>query len=325
VRSWLGHGATETAAALAFFCAFSLAPLLVIVLAVAGRIIGETAAFGFVHAQLQMLFGASMAGVVVEAMQHAQRPEGKWAAIASVITLVVGATTVFDALEKSLERILDAPGQSRTGMLGWLRRRVLSMGFILALSFLLLVSLTVSTAIGGLRSWASARYSPLLFTIGVLELVATMALMTMVFAAIYRYMPSQRLRWQQVICGGLLTAVLFNLGKWGVGLYLARSTVPDAFGAAASFAALLLWLYYTAMIFLLGAEFTACIGKSVVQVAPAVLADEQRTDDGREQRHDHRVPQAAVDVAVLRHDGKGRGRQKPAKPAIADVIRQRHR
>ena len=104
-RSWLGHDASETAAALAFYCAFSLAPLLIIILAVAGRIVGENAAFGFVHAQLQMLFGGSMAGVVVDAMHHAQRPEGIWATIASVVTLVIGATTVFDSLEKALDQI----------------------------------------------------------------------------------------------------------------------------------------------------------------------------------------------------------------------------
>jgi membrane protein len=183
------------------------------------------------------------------------------AALLSIVTLLIGATTVFAALEEALEKILGEPAkQPQSGLRSWMRRRVLSLGFVLALSFLLLVSLTVSTFIAGLRSWITARYSPLLVTIGVLDFIISIALMTSLFAIIYRYMPARRLPWKLVASGGLLTAILFTIGKWAIGLYLAGSTVPSAFGAAASFAALLLWLYYTAQIFLLGAEFTACLG-----------------------------------------------------------------
>ena len=260
VRSWLDDNASATGAALAFYCAFSLAPLLIIVLALAGWIVGETAAFEFVRNQLHLLFGGAMASVVVDAVKTSQQTEGLLAAILSIATLVIGATSVFAALEEALERIFGDSTRVRPGYRGWLRRRLLSLGFILALSFLLLVSLTVSTVIAGLRSWVTERYSPLLVTIGVLDLVISIALMTALFAAIYRYMPVRRLPWKLVTSGALLTAILFTIGKWGVGLYLAKSTVPTAFGAAASFAALLLWLYYSAQIFLLGAEFTACLG-----------------------------------------------------------------
>jgi len=260
VRNWLNDNAAATGAALAFYCAFSLAPLLIILLALAGWIVGATAAFEFVRSQLHLLFGSTMATVVMDAVKNSRQSEGLLAAAISIGTLLIGATTVFAALEEALEKILGSPAHVRSGVRGWMRRRVLSLGFILALSFLLLVSLTVSTVIGGLRSWITARYSPLLVTIGVLDLVTSIALMTSLFAAIYRYMPARRLPWKLVASGGLLTAVLFTIGKWGVGLYLAKSTVPTVFGAAASFAALLLWLYYTAQIFLLGAEFTACLG-----------------------------------------------------------------
>jgi membrane protein len=137
---------------------------------------------------------------------------------------------------------------------------VLSFAFLLTLSFLLLVSLTLSTAISGLRSWTAERYAPLLGVIGGFDFLVSVALTTSLFALIYRYIPRHRLPWNVVMTGGLLTALLFSLGKWLVGLYLAKSAVPSAFGAAASFAALLLWLYYTAQIFLFGAEFTACLG-----------------------------------------------------------------
>jgi len=261
VRKWLNNNSSATGAALAFYCAFSLAPLLIIVLALAGWIVGETAAFEFVRSQLHLLFGSAMAGVVIDSIKTSQQSEGLVAAILSIATLVIGATSVFAALEEALERILGDSRRSPSGFRGWVRRRVLSLGFILALSFLLLVSLTVSTVIAGLRSWVTERYSSLLATIGVLDFVVSIALMTALFAAIYRYMPVRRLPWKLVTSGALLTAILFTIGKWGVGLYLAKSTVPTAFGAAASFAALLLWLYYSAQIFLLGAEFTACLGR----------------------------------------------------------------
>jgi membrane protein len=261
MRRWIEDNASATGAALAFYCAFSLAPLLVIILTLAGWIVGETAAFDFVQTQLHLLFGGAMAGLVLEAVKNSQQAEGLAAAIVSIGTLLIGATSVFAALEAALDKILGGPARTHSGFRGWVRRRLLSLGFILALSFLLLVSLTVSTVIAGLRTWVTERYSSLLVTIGILDLAITIALMTTLFAVIYRYIPVRRLPWRLVAAGGLLTAVLFTIGKWGVGLYLAKSTVPTAFGAAASFAALLLWLYYTAQIFLLGAEFTACLGE----------------------------------------------------------------
>lgn len=260
IRNWVADNASTTGAALAFYCAFSLAPLLIIILAVAGWIVGEASASGFLQSQLHMLFGGSTATVVLEAMRNSQQGEGIMATVVSIATLLIGATTVLAALDEALETILGGTPRPGSGIVNWLRRRLLSFGFILALSFLLLVSLTVSTVIAGLRSWIADLYSPLLGVIGIADLMVSIALMTSLFAVIYRYVPTRRLPWKVVASGGLLTAILFSIGKWLVGLYLARSTVPTAFGAAASFAALLLWLYYTAQIFLLGAEFTACLG-----------------------------------------------------------------
>lgn len=178
----------------------------------------------------------------------------------SLAPLLVGATTVLAALEQSLNRIWGTDPDTTRGIRAWIRRRVLSLGFILALSFLLLVTLSVSTMVAGIRSWFAERNAPLLGVVGTLDLLVSIGVTTSLFALIYRYMPGHRLRWGVVLGGGLVTALLFALGKWVVGLYLAQSTVPNAFGAAASFVALLLWLYYTAQIFLFGAEFTACLG-----------------------------------------------------------------
>jgi membrane protein len=259
-RQWFADGASTMGAALAFYCAFSLAPLLIITVTLTGWVVGRNSAFDFLGTQLALLFGSATAAVLLDAMADSLNTEGLMATLLSVGTLLIGATTALNVFEEALERIWGTTPQQHGGISSWLRRRVLSFAFLLTLSFLLLVSLTLSTAIAGLRSWTAERYAPLLGVIGGLDFLVSLALTTSLFGLIYRYIPRHRLPWNVVMVGGLLTALLFSLGKWLVGLYLARSAVPSAFGAAASFAALLLWLYYTAQIFLFGAEFTACLG-----------------------------------------------------------------
>lgn len=257
---WNEDNASSTGGALAFFCAFSLAPLLVIILTVAGWIVGAEAATGQIGAQLNALFGASTAKILVGAMKSSQVGQGFLATATSVVTLLIGATTVLAALEQSLEQIWKSGELLPTGVMGWVRRRFVSLGFILALGFLLLVSLTITTVLSGLRARIAHDHAPLVGIIGVADLFLSLTMISLLFALIYRYMPGRRLPWRVVLSGGILTAVLFDIGRWGIGIYLAHSTQPSAFGAASSFAALLLWLYYTALIFLYGAEFTACLG-----------------------------------------------------------------
>jgi membrane protein len=259
-RYWSSDNASTTGAALAFYCAFSLAPLLVIVLTLAGLIVGATAAYGQVGAQLNSVFRPSTAAIVLQAVKTAQQPQGLLATMISVVTLLISATTVLAAIEAALEQIWNSAAITPQGVRGWLRTRFLSFGFILTLGFLLLVSLTVSTALAGIRARVAASHPALVGTVGGLDFLVSLALVSALFALIYRYMPARRLAWHVVLSGGVLTAILFDIGRWAIGLYLAHSTQPSAFGAAASFAALLLWLYYTAQIFLFGAEFTACLG-----------------------------------------------------------------
>jgi membrane protein len=259
-KYWNSDGASTTGAALAFFCAFSLAPLLIILLTIAGWIVGANSAFAQIGVQLNSLFGPSTATILIGAMKSSQHTQGAVATSISIISLLIGATSVLAALDDALEQIWKSGTFSPTGIRGWIRTRFLSLGFILALGFLLLVSLTLTTALSGVRSHVAASHSVVLASIGLFDLVLSLAMVASLFALIYRYMPARRLPWRTVLAGGLLTAVLFDVGRWAVGLYLALSTQPSAFGAASSFAALLLWLYYTAQIFLFGAEFTACLG-----------------------------------------------------------------
>jgi membrane protein len=260
LRYWSSDNASTVGAALAFYCAFSLAPLLVIISTIAGLIIGATAAYGQIGYQMDALFGPATAKILLGAVKSSQQVHGIIAAGVSAVTLVVSATSVLAALEAALENIWDSAALAPQGIMGWIRRRLLSLGFILALGFLLLVSLTVTTCLATLRRHVAANHAALVGTIGAVDLLLSLLLVSGLFAVIFRYMPARRLPWPVVLAGGLLTAVLFYIGRWAIGLYLAHSTQPTAYGAAASFAALLLWLYYTAQILLFGAEFTACLG-----------------------------------------------------------------
>ena len=260
VAHWSSDQAATIGAALAFYCAFSIAPLLVILLTVAGWIVGAEAAYGHLSVQLTALFGKSTADILLEAVRHSQTADGTIAAIVSAFTLLLGATTVFSALEAALEQIWGAVELVPKGVRGWIRTRVLSFGLILAVGFLLLVSLSLSTALTALREVIGRRFTEFVVLAGVVDFVISVGLVTGLIALIYRYMPARRMQWRPILWGALVTALLFHLGRWGIAWYLGRSTQPSAFGAAASFAAMLLWLYYSAQIFLLGAEFTACFG-----------------------------------------------------------------
>jgi membrane protein len=268
-NNWLGDQATSISAALAFYCAFSIAPLLVIVVSIMGWLVGSEAADAHIAAQMRMLFGQASADVVLQAMNSARQQEGIWATVLSIVTLVIGATTVFSALESALRQIWSTSATAPGGWRGFLRTRVISFGFILAVGFLLLVSLTMTTALAGLRDWIGHRYEGLVTLLGVVEFVLATALGTGLIALMYRYLPATRLDWGHVLAGAFATMLLFQVGRWAIGLYLGRSTEPTSFGAAASFAALLLWLYYSAQVFLLGAEFTAVVGGTRAKVTPS--------------------------------------------------------
>ena len=273
VDHWATDRAATTGAALAFYCAFSLAPLLIIVVTLTGWIVGAQTAEHQLAEQLRALFGPATAGVVMAAMDSAQSSNGALAASLSVVTLIIGATSVFAALEGALQDIWGARAVAPRGVYGWFRARLLSFGLILAVGFLLLVSLTVSTAIAALRTLVAKFYEELVVLTALLDFAITLALIAGLIAVIYRYLPARRLPWRPILWGALITALLFQLGRWAIGIYLARSTQPTAFGAAASFAALLLWLYYSAQIFLFGAEFTACLGgtRAGARTEPAQL------------------------------------------------------
>jgi membrane protein len=256
--AWVADRAPSMGAALSYYTVFSIAPLLLIVVAVAGLVFSTEAAQGAIVGQLQGLLGEKAAQTIQGLLQSVSRPrEGVVATLIGLVLLLMGATTVFAELQDDLDRIWHAPQRAKpTGAWGWLRSRILSFGLICGFGFLLLVSLVASAAIAALGHWWDGLFGGWELLAQGVNFVVSYVLVTAMFAFIYRFMPHVRVEWHDVWIGAAVTALLFTVGKQLIGLYLGKSSVVSGFGAAGSLAVLLLWVYYSAQIFLFGAEFT---------------------------------------------------------------------
>jgi len=243
--------------ALAYYTLFSIAPVLIIVIAVAGFFLGAEAARGEIVTQLQGLLGKDGATAVQALLESTSEPEeGLLATITSVLLLLVGATTVFAELQSDLDRIWRAETKPIGGVWALLRARLLSFGMILVLAFLLLVSLVISAALSALGKWWGGWFEGWAVLLEILNFVVAFAITTGLFALIYKLLPRVDIAWHDVWIGATVTALLFAVGKFLIGLYIGQSGVASGFGAAGSFVVLLVWVYYSTQIFLLGAEFT---------------------------------------------------------------------
>jgi membrane protein len=254
--SWVDDDAPSMGAALAYYTLFSIAPLLLIAISVAGLVFGQEAARGEILEQLAGLVGTDIAKTVEQMLQAANEPaSGMLGTVVGVVVLLVGATTVFAELESSLNRIWRAPERPNVGGLwGFLRARLLSLGMILGIGFLIIVSLIFSAALAAFGKWWAALFGGWVTLAEVLNTLISFGFVTAGFAMIYKWMPRVRLVWRDVWVGAFLTALLFTLGKAAISLYIGRSGVASVFGAAGSMVVLLLWVYYSAQIFLFGAE-----------------------------------------------------------------------
>jgi len=258
VNAWIDDYAPSMGAAIAYYTVFSLAPLLVIVIAIAGAVFGREAVQGEIATQLTGLIGRDGALAVQGLVLASSEPDrGLIAGGISVVVLLVGATTVFAELQSALDRIWHVPEREKpSGVWAVLRARLLSFGLILALAFLLMVSLVVSAGVAAFGSWAGTLMPGAEILLQVLNLLVSLVIMTTLFAMIFKFMPSAPIGWHDVWVGALVTAVLFEVGKLLIGLYLGKSGVTESFAAAGSLVVLLAWVYYAAQVFLLGAEFT---------------------------------------------------------------------
>ena len=254
---WSDDYASSMGAALAYYTMFSIAPLLLIVISVAGLFFGEQAARGEILDQLESLMGAEGAHAVQALLVSVNQPKAGLVATAFGLgALVVGATSVFGELQNALDRIWQAPQRrDQGGVLKWLRSRLLSLGMIMGIGFLLMVSLLASALLATVQRWFG-RYIDLGVFASLVDFLVSFAFITVAFAMIYKLMPRVRVQWKDVGIGAVVTSALFTVGKMAIGVYIGRSAVASTFGAAASLVAMVVWVYWSAQIFLLGAEFT---------------------------------------------------------------------
>ncbi len=257
VEGFLDDRGPRMGAALAYYTLFSLAPLLLIVVSVAGLVWGGDAVRGELFAQLAGLLGGAAASTIEQMLRSVAWPVGGWLSTGIGLALMlVGATTVFAELQDALDTIWRVPARPLQGWWAWLRARLLSFGLILGLSFLLLVSLLLGALMAAAETWWRPWFGAWLYVAAVANMLISQGLVVAVFALIFKWMPRARIAWRDVLLGALVTAGLFELGRGAIGLYLRSSGVASGFGAAASVVALLVWVYFSAQILLLGAEFT---------------------------------------------------------------------
>jgi membrane protein len=253
-KGWNEDGANSMGAALAFYTLLSMAPLLVLVITLAGLFIGRDEAQQVLMTQVSGLLGDTGAEGVQSVLAAADNKDGgALAAVVSLFTLLLGATTVFAELKTDLDRIWKTKPPRSSGVWKFLRTRLLSFGLVVTIGFLLLVSLVVSAALSyvGTTLFGGAEA-----VMHVLEFAGSLAVITVLFAAVYKLLPSTRIAWRDVWVGSAVTALLFWIGKFLIGLYLGRSSVASSFGAAGTLVVTIVWVYYSAQIFFLGAEFT---------------------------------------------------------------------
>jgi membrane protein len=256
--AWNDDDAASMGAALAYYTLFSIAPLLVMVIAIASIIFGADAAQGHILGQLRGLMGDAGAQVVEDLLKSANSPaKSVVATVVGAITLLLGATSVFAELYGDLNKIWRSPSLPKaSGIMHLVRTRILSFGMILGIGFLLLVSLVVSAALAAMGDWWGSRFAGWEVLTQAVNFIIGLVTLTGAFAMIYKFLPRASIAWKDVWVGAAVTSLLFSLGKLLIGLYLGHTSIASGFGAAGSLVVLLVWVYYSAQVFLLGAEFT---------------------------------------------------------------------
>jgi membrane protein len=259
INAWIEDYAPSMGAALAYYTLFSIAPMLIIVIALAGLFFGAESIRGEILAQMAGLMGQDGASAVADMLERSATPQqGLIATIVSLGVLFIGATTAFAELQASMDRIWKAPAASDPeGIWRLVRSRLLSFGMIMGIAFLLMVSLVITAGLAVVGKWWGPWFGAGWEALAhMLNFIVSFGLITVLFALIYKIIPRVHIRWKDVWVGAAVTSLLFGLGKFAIGLYLGKSDITTAFGAAGSLVVLMVWVYYSAQIFLIGAEFT---------------------------------------------------------------------
>jgi membrane protein len=261
--AWSEHEAARLGAALAFYTILSLAPLVILVIAIVALIFGHSAAQNQLLGQVESMIGSQGSEAVKGMIEHAQKPvSGAFASIIAVITLLFGASGVFTELRSALDKMWDVRQKSEGVVWGTIKQRFFSFGMVLAVGFLLLVSLVISAVLAALGKFFGGFLPLPEFVLSAINLAVSLVGIAVLFALIFRYVPGTKVAWKNAWIGATVTALLFTIGKFLIGLYLGKAAVGSAYGAAGSLVVVIVWVYYSAMIFLFGAEFTHVLGSS---------------------------------------------------------------
>jgi len=281
-KNWSDDKASRLAAALAYYTVFSLPPLLIIVIAIAGTFLGEEAARGEVVMQLQSLIGvegAKAIEAVISGASNSGAVSSLSASFISVIILLFGATAVVAQLQDALNTIWGVVPKPGNMIKVFIFQRLLSFGMILGVVFMLLVSLIMSAALGILSKYLGGLFPGLEVIWALIDFTISLSVISALFALMFKYLPDVKIKWSDVLIGAVITAFLFNIGKYLIGLYLAKSAFNSTYGAAGSLVVLLAWIYYSAQILFVGAEFTQVFarrnGKHIEPKAYAEYAVEE--------------------------------------------------
>jgi len=280
--------AQRLGAALAYYTIFSLGPILLIAVSIAGLVFGKEAAQGRIAAELQGVFGANVATQLNTMIASAgKKGSGTIAMIIGIVTLLLGAAGVFGQLKDALNTIWNVEEKKSGGIMTTIRQRFLSMAMVLGVGFLLLVSLVIDAAISAMGHWISARFPGGEAVFQIVQLLVSLGVITVLFAMIFRYLPDTDIEWRDVWLGAGFTAFLFVIGKFALGLWLGKGSVGSAYGAAGSLVILLVWIYWSAQILFFGAEFTQ------------VYANEHGSRIGRAQSAELRAQSAETKVVTV--------------------------
>jgi membrane protein len=252
------HNVTKLSGSLAYYTVFSMAPLLVVIISLCGIFLGQEAAEGQIYQQLSGFMGKETALQLQEIVKKAAiGNKGNIAFIIGIITLLVGATTVFADIQDSINTIWGIKPKPKRGWLKLLQNRFLSFSVIISLGFLLLVSLALTSVLDGFSKQLEARFSDVsVIVFYIINQVVTLLVISLIFGVIFKVLPDALIKWRDIILGSVVTAILFMIGKFGISIYIGQSDVGSTYGAAGSLVILLLWTYYSSIILYLGAEFT---------------------------------------------------------------------
>jgi membrane protein len=285
---WNEDKASRLAAALAYYTIFSLAPLLIIAIAIAGSIFGEEAARGEIVGQIQGLVGRSGAEVIETAIENANKPAtGTIASLISIVALLFGATGVFSQLRDALNTIWEVQPKPGRPLKGFIRQNILSFTMVLGIGFLLLVSLIISAVLAAINSYFSNLLPGFDLMWRIANFIISFGVTTLMFAMMFKFLPDAKITWGDVLIGAVITSLLFSIGRFLLGAYLGNGSFGSTYGAAGSLVVILAWVYYAAQILFFGAEFTQVYAR---KFGSQILPDEHAVPVTEEARAQQGIP-----------------------------------